>query len=135
MAGVDELVVLVDADQECAKVFPAGAGSGKATNDDLLLQNGLDLEPGAATHPRQIGAVAKLCDDPFEPFLLCRLEKIRALAEDMVRVLEQPGVAHDVTEQSLAVFERHLEQALAVEIDDVEDDVLHRVRFFPAVLQ
>src|SRR5207302_1763473 len=58
-----------------------------------------------------------------------------AFADDMLRKLHERGITHDVPQQPLAVLERYLEEPLAVEVDDVEDDVLHRVLFRAAVLQ
>src|ERR1700737_2870529 len=134
VAGVDQLAVFVDADQECAEIFPAGPGLREAADDHLLLEMGFDLEPSAASDAWLIGAVAELGDDPFQAFLLRRLEEGHPLAEDVVRVLEDARIAHDVAQKALAVLERHFEQPLAVEVDDVENHVLHRVLFLAAVL-
>ena len=79
----------MDADNQGAEILPAGTGRGKAADDDLLLKDRLDLEPSATPHPRLIGTVAQLGDDPFQAFLLRRLEEGLALARDVVRVLEQ----------------------------------------------
>ena len=43
VAGVDELAVLVDADDERAEILPAVAWRGEAADDHLLLKDGLDL--------------------------------------------------------------------------------------------
>ena len=135
MPGVDELAVIVDADDQRAKVFPAAARLSKAADDDLLLTDGLDLEPGATSHARLVGAVTKFGDDAFQSFLLGCFEKGLAVAENMLRVLEQARIVDDVAQQALAVLERNAEEPLAVQVDDVEHDVLHGMRFFAPVLQ
>ena len=134
VAGVDELVTLVDAHEEGAEMFPAVAWRGEAADNDLLLEDRLDLQPRAAADPRLVGAVEPLGHDALQPLLRGRLEEGGAFANDVLRILEQGGIAHDVAQQPLAILERHFEESLAVQVDDVEDDVLHRVLFSPAVL-
>ena len=124
VAGVHELAVLEDADDERAEIFPAVAWRGEAADDDLLLKDGFDLQPGAAAHSRLVGAVTQLGDDPLQVILLGRLEERLAFAEDVFGVLQQRGVDKQVAEKPLSVLERHFEEPLAVGIDDVEYDVL-----------
>ncbi len=135
VAGVDELAVLVDADDKRAEIFPAGAGRGEAADDDLLLKDGLDLQPGTTANARLIGAVAQLGDDPLQALLFGRFEEGRAFSDNVLGIFQQRAVGKQVTEQPLSVFERHLEEPLAVGIDQIEHDVQQRPGVSLPVLQ
>ena len=89
VAGIDQLAVVVDPHDQGPEVFATGARRREAADNNLLLEDGFDLQPGTAPDSGLIRAVPSLGHDPLEPFLLRRLEKGLSLAEDMVRILEQ----------------------------------------------
>ena len=134
VACIDELALVIDADQDGAEVFAAVARGGEAADHDFLLAIRLDLHPGAAAGARLIKAVPQLGDDPLELLLLGRGKERLPFADDVVRVLDQVGIAHDVAQQALAVLERDLEKALTIVVDDVEDHVVQSAGLAAPVL-
>src|SRR6202008_2291560 len=94
-AGVAQVPVLADADEQRADpVAAAPVSRHPAADDDLLAVGVLDLDPRRGAPPRLVGRVQALADDALEALRLGRGQDVRAAAGHVVR--RAPAVAVEV---------------------------------------
>ena len=117
LAGIDEILALAAGQIDAVPFF---AIKGKAGDGQrlTLLAGFLDLDVAAT---RDVGAVAHLGDDAFQPELAGML--VHLLAIDLEAVTELYSCAGDeLLELGLAREQRQLPQVMTIQIKQVEGD-------------
>src|SRR5690242_10465937 len=105
VTDVAELFSVVRPKQQCAETFTASARLGEPSDNEFMLELGLDLYPVAAA-PFLIQRIPLFTDDTLEVFLLCLRKERFAFADDMFGEEHELVVPDEAREQFLAFFER-----------------------------
>ncbi len=123
LAGEDEASrVVMGADEERADARASALGIGEPTDHELLSPDALGLQPAAVAAGR-IRQPAAFRHDTLEPETARRREECRAAADDVVREADDAAAWHEPGETRLAFLERQARHILAVQVQQVEDDV------------
>src|SRR5207248_3417891 len=144
VADVVELLPATDRQDERAKRAGSPALPLRVAGDDeLLAAVRLDLQPVARTAADRVPRVGALGHDPFEPLLLRRLEQRLAVVEHLGEADCAVAPVEQLLEPPAALGQRQVDQRLALELEQVEDEVdercpglalLHRREARPALL-
>ncbi len=126
LARVHEPPVVVHPRQQRPETDARALGIGEAADHDFLLPHALDLEPvrrsGAA-----IDRVAPLGDGAFEAHLAGARDELGTGADDVIAVLERLGIRagrlQQLREQRLPVLQPGIGEVVAIQVEQVEDDV------------
>src|SRR3990172_7134625 len=111
--------------------FAAPAAAERVPADDeLLLLVHLQLQPGSAPPPRQIGARPLLGQHPLKAVLPGRLEEGDPLALQEARYRQDSRGPRGAVQQQLPPPERSVHHAIAPRVEDIERLERHR-RFCP----
>src|SRR4029077_5868154 len=94
-----------------------------ADDNKLLFSPELDLEPGAGTPARLVDAVPSLGDDALQLLLPRSLQERLPISLDVGREMRHVARFEDAPEERLAILERHVQQRLAIQVEQVEDPV------------
>ena len=118
----DELVPVPDAEHERSERPRPPSRAARVTGDHELLQlMHLDLHPVLRSLTRLVRRRRPLRHDPFQTLLSRRLEKRRAVVEDLGDPDIRLAGDHERPEPLVALDERLVEQGLAVELEKVEE--------------
>src|SRR5690242_9481890 len=127
LACVAELPVFVDAENERTK-GAALVRRGPADQHELLALDAFGLHPAARART-DIFCGGELRDDALEACLAEAVEQLLAIALYVIRVANVRGFCRqDSLEPFLAVDQRQSRQILAVELQQVEGEIINRVR-------
>src|SRR4029078_12440925 len=116
LAGEPQLPVLVAADRYRPEGARVPLARRPATDDQLLLRPDLDLDPRRRAPPRLVARAAELGHAPLGRACAAPLHERLALAFYVSREADAGRLAQHGAEESLAILQRHVEQRLAVEI-------------------
>ena len=119
LRDVDEPAALVEPEVERAEVGARAPGRRVASDDELLAELALDLEPVSGALA-DVGAVALLRHDALEPRATRRVEKLPALLEHVVAEVDDAARRQEEPETRLALLQRQGSQVTSVERERVE---------------
>ncbi len=129
LAGVAQLAVLVDAEQQRAEAALL-VRRRPADDDELLALDALGLDPAA--RPRaDIFGIGALGDDAFEPRLAKGAEQLLAAPDDVIGVADLGRAGADQRgELLLALRQRSVGEVLAVKREQIEGVIEDERRIF-----
>ena len=127
--GVAQRALLVgDADHERAQPAGAPALAGQPAADDRVGRvDVLDLDPAGRAAAGQVGAVEPLGDHALELLGARQLEQRAAVADVMRRRLPGRPAQLELGQRRAALVVAQAHQRAAVEVEQVERDVVHGV--------
>src|SRR6185295_19545514 len=133
LSGEPQLAIPVDPHEERAQAGARALGRGEPADHQLLPRQALDLQPIAApTAP--VGGVAPFRDDPLDAELAGLAIEGLPLTLDMVVVAQHAldGRGEQLAQGALALDEREAPRILAIQMEEVEDEVGHPRRVLGA---
>ena len=135
LSGKEKFLVPIIADQNRAKVFPRSLRRRVSANHEFLLVHAFEFDPRAASTPRFVRRVALFTNETFEPAALHFRQQLGRVGTNLARKTDRIGHAlAKFREEFLALSEWKLDQALAVELQQIEHVEADR-RFSPFQLE
>ena len=125
LRDVHEPRALIQAHVERAELGAGALRLGVAADHEFLTAVALDLDPVRRAAAR-VAALKALRDDPLEPHLGRRGEKLLAVLQNMVRALHGRERRHDAGEKLLPIHQREAAQVVGLEPEAVEEDAADR---------
>ncbi len=130
VADVDQVALLVHAEQQRAESLAGPARLGPAADDEFLFEGDLQLPPVGRPVPGAIARVEVLCDQAFPAAVDRALVEGAAVGGDELAQAQQrrTGIAEHPLEAGPARRQRQPDQILGAVAEDVERDERDRRR-------
>ncbi len=122
--------------QESPEAYPGAGWVGPTTDDELLLQTALGLQPLAASGAGPIAAPRLLAHHPFQPMQTGLFGERRPLPGDVIRI-QDPSPLRDSGEEAAqqlsTLFQSDVDKFVSVEVEEVEHVVDEPARGLDAI--